>query len=659
MSLAHYLLQVNIYLVIFYCFYKLLLDSETYFVLNRIYLLASGLLSLTIPFLRFEWFVKQEVTKPIYVGFDQLNDFVTQASIVEDTPTTFNWGNFIVIIYLLGILFCIGRFTFQLLSVRKLLRNISNGTAFSFFRKKIISSNVPELATVHLHEDVHVKQLHTVDVLFFEVLGIFAWFNPIIYVYKKTIKNIHEYLADEAAAKFQGDKEAYSLLLLSQAFGVRSNTLTNGFFTKSLIKKRILMLHKQRSKKTAILKYGLFVPLFALTLVLSSATIRKNNRILEMASKIPLDNMKVVVNQAIETPLSIVNLAQAPAIETPSQEPTQFVTLGLTIASPATESEEANSFSGLYSYLGSKIKYPMAAIEKKIQGNTIINFSVKNGKITDAITQSELGDGCDEAVIAELLAYDEYFENDGNFSLKVTFKLNGVEGTIKNENASISPNYTALQNIIITAMPIIKETTTDQTVYNFISIEQPPTYPGGIDQFYRFLGNNMKYPAAAIDNEVQGNVHISFTVEKDGSLTDIKVVRKLGFGTDEEALRVVKLAKKWNPGMQNGRPVRVRYNIPVKFSLDPDQSERQAKAIASIRLKTYLPTDEPMVIVDNEIKNYGYLKTLDSKTIESINVLTSVNAISVYGKAAENGAVIVKSKGYKPRVITATFNNKN
>lgn len=107
----------------------------------------------------------------------------------------------------------------------------------------------------------------------------------------------------------------------------------------------------------------------------------------------------------------------------------------------------------------------------------------------------------------------------------------------------------------------------DNTVYSFVSMENPPSFPGGIERFYKFIDDNKKYPAMAIENNIQGNVFVSFTVEKDGSLTDIKIDRKLGHGTDEEAVRVLKLSKRWNPGMQNGKPVRVKYNIPIKFSL--------------------------------------------------------------------------------------------
>jgi TonB family protein len=107
----------------------------------------------------------------------------------------------------------------------------------------------------------------------------------------------------------------------------------------------------------------------------------------------------------------------------------------------------------------------------------------------------------------------------------------------------------------------------DTTVYSFVSIKNPPKYPGGMADFYDFLSDNIKYPQEASAKNITGNVHVGFIVEKDGSLSNIKIQRKLGYGTDEEAIRVLKLSKKWIPGMQNGKPVRVQYNIPIKFSM--------------------------------------------------------------------------------------------
>lgn len=107
-----------------------------------------------------------------------------------------------------------------------------------------------------------------------------------------------------------------------------------------------------------------------------------------------------------------------------------------------------------------------------------------------------------------------------------------------------------------------------ETTYNFVSMENPPSYPGGLAAFYKFLGQNINYPADAVEKNVQGNVILSFVVAKDGSINDVKVEKKLGSGTDEEAIKVLKMSKKWNPGTQEGKPVRVKYSIPVKFSLN-------------------------------------------------------------------------------------------
>jgi protein TonB len=101
----------------------------------------------------------------------------------------------------------------------------------------------------------------------------------------------------------------------------------------------------------------------------------------------------------------------------------------------------------------------------------------------------------------------------------------------------------------------------------FISLENGAEYPGGIDKFYSYLSNAIHYPAIARENNVQGKVFMTFVVEKDGSLTDVKVLRGIGNGCDEEAVRVVKASKKWKPGMQNGRPVRQQYTVPIAFTL--------------------------------------------------------------------------------------------
>ncbi|HEX9956131.1 MAG TPA: TonB family protein [Fibrella sp.] len=102
----------------------------------------------------------------------------------------------------------------------------------------------------------------------------------------------------------------------------------------------------------------------------------------------------------------------------------------------------------------------------------------------------------------------------------------------------------------------------------FTVVEQNPEFQGGQAAMYAWLGKNIKYPAAASRANISGKVFVSFTVNTDGSITDAQVLKGLGFGTDEEAVRVVKSMPKWKPGKQSGRPVRVKYNLPISFQLE-------------------------------------------------------------------------------------------
>jgi periplasmic protein TonB len=102
----------------------------------------------------------------------------------------------------------------------------------------------------------------------------------------------------------------------------------------------------------------------------------------------------------------------------------------------------------------------------------------------------------------------------------------------------------------------------------FTTVEQTAEFPGGTRELYKFLRDNMKYPAAAQRANVSGKVFLQFVVNTDGSIVDIQPLKGIGFGCDEEAIRVVKEMPKWTPGKQNGRNVRQRYTLPIAFVLE-------------------------------------------------------------------------------------------
>lgn len=135
--------------------------------------------------------------------------------------------------------------------------------------------------------------------------------------------------------------------------------------------------------------------------------------------------------------------------------------------------------------------------------------------------------------------------------------------------ALLAMNSTAMranvQKKVVKTTKVTKKTGTTDKVYEVC--EQMPIFPGGDAAMMKYLSENVKYPALAIKAQEQGRVVVSFTVEKDGAVADVKVARSVTPTLDAEAVRVIKAMPKWVPGKQDDQPVRVRYNVPVSFKL--------------------------------------------------------------------------------------------
>ncbi|MFA7445490.1 MAG: energy transducer TonB [Flavobacteriaceae bacterium] len=114
---------------------------------------------------------------------------------------------------------------------------------------------------------------------------------------------------------------------------------------------------------------------------------------------------------------------------------------------------------------------------------------------------------------------------------------------------------------------VVDEKEPDKNDPNYIhtAVEIAPEYPKGIEEFRKFIAQN--YQSPKVTKDLKGLVFVQFVVEEDGSLSDIKIIRDLGFGAGDEVVRVLKLTGKWNPGIQNGKPVRVRYTLPVQVNV--------------------------------------------------------------------------------------------
>lgn len=411
--------QINLFLVVFYAIYWLFLRKETFHQVNRFYLLGSSILSVMLPFIDLSsvktWAVTGEIQNLIY----EYN--LPELVVSQNTDHSLNWVLIISILYLTVVALLFLKLAFGVARAYAIIQSPSfnESNAFSFFGIIKIDKKLPHFRTIRAHERVHTIQLHFLDLFFFELLNVVFWCNPVVYLYKFTIKNLHEFLADQEASRTLPSVADYATLLLSKQFKIAPEHLfVQPFYKKSTLKMRIQMLLKGKSNNWAILKYGVVAPILFLAVLISSVSCSDAN-----------------INEPAE-----INLSKDETLVTPPPPPL-----------PIDETDAT----------------------KKIKKREI-----------------------------------------------------------------------------------------------FTAVEQNPEFAGGQAEMYRYLGENIKYPAAAQRANISGRVFVKFVVEDDGSIGDVVVMKGIGFGCDEEAIRVVKSMPRWKPGVQNGKNVRVYYNMPIVYKLD-------------------------------------------------------------------------------------------
>jgi TonB family protein len=445
-TLLIYLLESTLCVSVLYVIYWLFLKRDTFFSVNRFYMLTMVLFSFLLPLLPFRW-TPSDPSASVVIILEPV--LITPARVQQTLLEHFQWIEIAGIVYLTGVVLFLFRFGFQLIQLYLITRRFGirehegyrlvfvnrSYAPFSFFNLVFLNEEmVPagSLKAILAHEQVHIRQYHTADMILIELAAIVQWFNPFIWLTGREMKTIHEYLADENVLQNGISRPIYQQMILDETMGIRVNNLTNNF-NVSLLKKRIAMMTKSKSKTWAKSKVLIALPVLLVLLFLLTARSYSNSEVL--------------------------NAAGSPV----------FAPVHLT--------------SG-----------PDPVIQDKPRNETQIKYVAP-------VTGKEV----------------------------------------------------------------------------FTVAEKMPSYPGGQDAMSKFLVEHIKYPEVAMKNNVQGKVFVTFVVRTDGSLTDAKVLRGIGGGCDEEALRVVKLMPKWNPGEQTGKLVDVQFNLPIKFALDCNKKEEPKK----------------------------------------------------------------------------------
>ena len=620
--MIQYILECMAFQLLFLIIYDLFLKHETFFQWNRVYLIGTFVLSLLLPWIKIEAF-KTTVSSEYFVypeylwGMDMSEGVVVSP---EDT-TSFELSTTEIIFYggmvIAALLFAYKLFQINQLKLQGEIRYFKDFTrvvvhnsnmAFSFFRSIFLGDQVleKEHKSIIQHELVHIEQRHTWDLLFFELMRIIGWFNPLVYVYQNRVSELHEFIADAKVAKTH-KSEQYQLLL-SQVFQTQHISFINQFFKSSLVKKRIVMLQKSKSKRVWQLKYLLLVPLVVGMLVYTSLEAQENEI---------FDKEKATGKE------QLIEKTKLPQLGNPQQDDVDvpFAEVERVPVFPGCEDAEnrRDCFQQqMQKHIGKNFNYPEEAIEKGIQGRVNIMFIIqKDGSIgnvrmrsPDKILEAEA------ARIISLLPKMAPGEHKGKkvrvpFSIPITFKLEGK----KEREITWKENHDGSVDV------------------PFAVIEVVPVFPGCEDvedkrdcfntMMQKHIGKNFRYPEEAQEKGIQGRVNVMFTIQEDGSIGN---VRKRGPDKilEDEAARIISLLPQMTAGENGGKKARVPFSIPITFNLKgPEKKE----ALQSAELGSFSNTMSVMAYV----KKVGGKEYLRCMVTDGNKGLPGVN-VSVQGK---------------------------
>ena len=607
--LIHYMFPAAISLLALYALFVATLRNETFFGWNRLFLITAIVVSFILPLLH--------IPIPLHIHSSDVVDIyasspTSEATVVADVMEKSSpalWltlgKKLLLYVYMAGVIMLTLRLLtglFKILYVirqngivsyqnRKVVFMRNNIPHFSFFNLIFINRNFLENGQeelVFVHEKEHLRQRHFIDLILLELLIIVQWFNPAAWMYRRSLKGIHEYQADHAVLNHGYTTQEYMYLIVKQISGFRPDVFINkfNFFT---LKKRIIMMSKKESSVWAKSRILLAAPIIAVLLLCFG--FQANSQEYDSYEKAAVTINGMLFNSDADETTEFVSMkhnggfsilqdsvafedTQTVAFHSKDNNQTAIVSLenddvkvNVTMEDPAKQKpqkeddvfvivdhipEYPGGDDARLNFLREHVTYPQEAKDKGIQGTVFVNFIVeKDGSISNVKIAKSLDKSCDEECIRVT-------------KLMPKWKPGKQKGKIVRVSYNMPIKFTLAP----------KEDKEEKEEEVFVIVDQNPEYPGGDEARLNFLREHLKYPQEAKNKGIQGMVYVNFIVEKDGSISNVKIAKSLDKSCDEECIRVIKLMPKWIPGKQKGKAVRVTYNMPIKFTIPPKEDEK-------------------------------------------------------------------------------------
>jgi TonB family protein len=530
--------------------YYLVLEREKIYRFNRFYLLFSIVFSFIIPVITIKIRTEVSLISPtVYQPVSSIQGAVSQQTLpsVNENITP---GNILLLVYLGVTLFLFIRFIINVIVLfikiknndsvlyhgAKLVLTVDNHVPHSFlnyvfiFKEDYVKGNIEK--EIFNHELAHVRQRHSLDILFIELITLFAWINPILFLYRRAIQLNHEFLADEFVLNSVTSPHDYQLLLLDKAMQPSVLVLSSSF-NYLQTKKRIIMMTKKTSFRIAILKQIALIPVIIITGFLFSTKV------------IAQDSKKTVQKQ---TNTSLEQQKQSPEND------------------PSFKHDRYSLSMGFSSWVASQIKYPPESLKNSVKGWVHVGYTVElDGTISNVRINSTPDPVLGDVVAKAVKSSPKWMPGKNTtgkspFKSAVSIKFEIPEKVISSEDIPV---------FAFGKVPSFEELTVG------IEVDQIPQFPqakaateeANEEAIRGWVDKNLKYPENAIKGKIEGTVIIRFIVTKNGKLEDFLVARSVSPVLNDEALRIMSLMPDWKPAMEGGEPKNVYYNAIVEFKL--------------------------------------------------------------------------------------------
>lgn len=677
-----YLLQVIISSGLLYGYYHLFLRNKRFHQYNRYYLLAATVISILVPFLNIPVYFSQQDNSTAWLqtlsGFTVSDTNTVIVTGAKKTPV-FSWQQALTILYVMAALFILVRFIIAIVRIRAMLRKydveqLGNiyfvntdepGTPFSFFRwmfwnnKITLQSNDGQ--QIFRHELFHIKQKHSWDIVFIELLTMIFWINPFFHIIKRELKAIHEFLADQFAIK-ENDQWNYAELLLMHLMGTPNLRLTQPFFHNQ-IKRRIAMITSSQKPKYQYFRKVLVLPLLALIAVLFAFTYKQKQE--KKAEQQP------VVNEP--TLLDRIAMIRDGLTDTPGKKTKDEI---ITLISNSIMFKKAGNDgekSKVELFIVDDKEYTPQEFEQKFNdimfsGKVIVTpannpdamkkhgEAAKNGVIeivrnVDDIEgffkEKETTEPIKEVRMEEMAIFgnDPLYIIDGKIMPKGSDEIKKLDpNTIKTIN--VYKDKTAVDlygkqgehgviQIVTKKMEELRleevreEEIKDQNdeLKEVVVMGYPtrsgaqPQFPGGEEGWRKYLQANLK-PNVPVDNGARPgsySVSVQFEVDADGTVSGIRSLSKHGYGMEAEVERVIATGPKWIPATVSGKKIKAKKTQRITFIVADEEELKEVEVVGYPTRKT------PLTVKEQDGTHEGVRLTLKPTTKEPLRINEPTN----------------------------------